>query len=204
MSSNIETIIAYRRVCRANFEAEFQPKVDILSAHIKPAELPDELCIERPKHICSCHEEECHRCQIAFRGIGPEAALSEADDSVYETLLDDDEAETKIEQFVTSIKETHKRLRGLIGRRGNQIFEAWRKMSVGDRHALLTAAMPGISSVRWPQKWLHMLTTDWLEDRKQQTAFLLPYLDLPTLTEDSTYFLRILHHATSEMPHSWC
>ncbi|KAI5357256.1 hypothetical protein Slin15195_G114670 [Septoria linicola] len=204
MSSNIEKIIAYRKLYRANFEPEFQPQVDILSAHIKPAKLPQELSIEIPKHICSCKEKECHLCQIAFRGIGPEEALTAADDSVYETLLDDDEAETKIEQFVTSIKETHERLRGLIDRRGNQVLEAWKNMSVGGRHALLTAAMPGISSVRWPQKWLHMLTTDWVEDRKQRTAFLLPYLDLPTLTEDSAYFLRILHHATSEMPHSWC
>lgn len=198
MDSNLKKIIAFREKHGVAVEAGN----GLLKSFPPPAGQ-----IHFYQHICTCPKHlQCLQCQHAFRGIGDDKMTNKRDSGVYEGQLDDTEAESIIKDHVSAIAQTFQRLEQIVAARGDQILLRWKKISKSDREALLEKTFPGVSKTRWPLLQAETEEErDWVMIRRlHRNTWLLPFVDIGTMSDDYILFLRLLDLASSQRPADWC
>lgn len=110
-----------------------------------------------------------------------------------------------------AVKDTQKHLanvRDRLQRFGNAIAKRWQKKSVSKRAALLRTVMPGMHRHRWlPADLLYkLLRCESVREanfKDHHDNWLLPYLDVVSLSEDPMKLLALLHYRTKYGQAEW-
>lgn len=141
---------------------------------------------------------ECHECQQQFRTNDSQCI----DVRAYADEVSHSKASSQLENLVHSIHDDLAFLRAQISARGNTILKRWKK-SRAKRAAVLQEAMPDMYPSKWPVMKLNNPGNGWTTLRAFRKVYLLPYVNLETLSEDPMRLSSLLHYRTKYKPEDW-
>jgi hypothetical protein len=122
----------------------------------------------------------------------------------YAETLSDAQAKIVIANELDSTRAARAYLAASIEKHGDTILSRWRKRSTNKRAALLQQVEPTLPRKKWTVPRLSYAGTGLEEVREQhRQLFLLPYLDLETLSKDASILFGLLHNRTFFSPVEW-
>jgi hypothetical protein len=121
----------------------------------------------------------------------------------YQCEVDNTTSRNTIAGFVQSIKKHHGYLKDRVEKYGGTLLARWKKKSGKDRSDLIRQALPDIAAkppifLRHQQGLLDRVTLG-----AERVSWLLPYLDLETLSSEPLKLLALLHFRTVHETHEW-
>lgn len=130
--------------------------------------------------------------------------------------ISNDDARSVIKNHIDSITKNRQNLTQIISKYGDGVRSRWNRRSQPKRLEILKSAVP--ASIALQEKWV-ALTKYYefevevsqakqiyktLDDRpKYRAAIMLPILDYPTLSGDSSAFLSLIHNRIEYSPSEW-
>ncbi|KAK3629815.1 hypothetical protein LTR56_017828 [Elasticomyces elasticus] len=146
-----------------------------------------------------CNEKGCETCDQHYRPVTWQEASKIFQ---YHECITDDWAVYKIRDLMQSAQTDLKHVASRLELHGNAIIKRWRKKSVEKRVGLLRAVMPDM-----PEAAISLLYQQKRLTGEDRTLFhelwLLPYLDLQSLSEHPTRLLSMLHYRTRHKAEEW-
>lgn len=138
----------------------------------------------------------------------------------YDSALTDAEAHGNARRTVESITANIEYVRTTLQMYGDAVLRRWTKRTKDKRAAMLSQAMPKLSGDRFASVSLlrNTLLEEALSDLglsrnpkastielllEQRVAFLLNWLDVPTLCDSPSYLFSLLHHRSHSSPSDW-
>lgn len=120
----------------------------------------------------------------------------------------DSEAAAEVSSMTVTILEDLAFVKAMIDEYGNTLFKRWQKRSIDKRSAMLLQAMPEMSKRKWTAAWLGLERANIINSGKKLVKTpavldLLPYLDLPSLSQDASLLLALLHNRSHHKPSEW-
>lgn len=104
--------------------------------------------------------------------------------------------------FARSIEEDRELLYRTIKASGSAILKRWRA-GEGKRRQYLVEAQPDIYPHSQPLIDIASRVQKLAQVRKLRVAYLLPYVNIEDLSQDSANFIRLLHYRTTFPPQDW-
>ncbi|KAK4543688.1 hypothetical protein LTR36_005333 [Oleoguttula mirabilis] len=146
----------------------------------------------------------CKTCAAQYRPL----AWQNWDWLAYDCASDDAKAADIVKDHVDRTTHALDCLREKLESCGNVIAKRWQKKSVSKRAAILCAAMPDMYKYeRLPADMLYkLLRRDGMKERDfkdYHNNWLLPYLDVASMSEDPMKLLSLLYYRTKYRPADW-
>ncbi|KAK5683135.1 hypothetical protein LTS10_004666 [Elasticomyces elasticus] len=146
---------------------------------------------------------DCERCQQQYRPLRWQAVKV----FEYESTYSDKEAQLLLDNLIGQTRSDLDHLASQINLYGDRLLKRWQKRNSAARRKMLQQAMPDMATKPWFQaindaRLLSLLQYDrgsLLRERpafmsaQVQTAYLLPFLDLTTLSEQPEKLLMLIH-----------
>ncbi|KAK5722428.1 hypothetical protein LTR15_005658 [Elasticomyces elasticus] len=146
-----------------------------------------------------CNEKGCETCDQHYRPVTWQEASKIFQ---YHECITDDWAVYKIRDLMQSAQTDLKHVASRLELHGNANIKRWRKKSVEKRIGLLRAVMPDMPEAAFSLLYQQKRLTG--EDRTLfHELWLLPYLDLQSLSEHPTRLLSMLHYRTRHRAEEW-
>ncbi|KAK5735391.1 hypothetical protein LTR17_008243 [Elasticomyces elasticus] len=156
---------------------------------------------------------ECERCQQQYRPLRWQAVKV----FEYESTYSDKEAQLLLDKLIGQTRSDLEHLTSQIHHFGDRLMKRWQKRNPAARRKMLLQAMPDMAKKPWFQaindaRLLSLLQYDrgsLLRERPAfmsaqiQTAYLLPFLDLTTLSEQPEKLLMLIHVRTQHSVADW-
>ncbi|KAK4895681.1 hypothetical protein LTR27_006162 [Elasticomyces elasticus] len=156
---------------------------------------------------------DCERCQQQYRPLRWQAVKV----FKYESTYSDKEAQLLLDNLIGQTRSDLDHLASQIHLYGDRLMKRWQKRNPAARRKMLQQAMPDMATKPWFQaindaRLLSLLPYDrgsLLRERpafmsaQVQTAYLLPFLDLTTLSEQPEKLLMLIHVRTQHSVVDW-
>ncbi|KAK5726326.1 hypothetical protein LTR17_012855 [Elasticomyces elasticus] len=156
---------------------------------------------------------DCERCQQQYRPLRWQAVKV----FEYESTYSDKEAQLLLDNLIGQTRSDLDHLASQINLYGDRLLKRWQKRNPAARRKMLQQAMPDMATKPWFQaindaRLLSLLQYDrgsLLRERpafmsaQVETAYLLPFLDLTTLSEQPEKLLMLIHVRTQHSVVDW-
>lgn len=169
-----------------------------------PSELKSRMTIRPPSKATppTCLSD-CTICFPQFRSLDQQLYFK----NLYEEAINDETAQGKIDYLICDIGSNLEWIKKNVQQYGDALIKRWRRRTRDKRAALLTTALPDIYRSKWmPHTLLREVerTKGGLNAvQRYRTNWLLKWVDLPTLSEDPSCLLALLHHRSHSDPSEW-
>ncbi|KAJ9621645.1 hypothetical protein H2203_007134 [Taxawa tesnikishii (nom. ined.)] len=200
---------------------------DNMEANLQDPNLADNAVVREPPYINFCespmrhdpNQDEsvnplrpfthCYECDQQYR----DDKCQFQDHLMYGSVTSDTEAEELLHTYVSETRQHLEYIRSRLLQYGDTVIKRWER-SKDKRIALLRKAMPDIYPRKFATQNIRFSSETPahkkegrskipVEERKHRTVWLLPYLDMETLSEDPMRLLALLQYRTEHDSEHW-
>ncbi|KAK3115233.1 hypothetical protein LTR53_005644 [Teratosphaeriaceae sp. CCFEE 6253] len=145
--------------------------------------------------------DSCKTCAQQYR----QTRLQQDKWAAYDACLTDEDAKNDVCSKISRARTSFDHVAGRLETSGNTVMKRWTEMSVSKRAAILKVALPYIQNRPWAAASLLYKQADengytW---KSRHAEWLLPYLDLQSLSDTPWRLLALLHHRTQHSIEEW-
>ncbi|KAK3070961.1 hypothetical protein LTR53_009521 [Teratosphaeriaceae sp. CCFEE 6253] len=143
----------------------------------------------------------CKICAQQYR----EKRLQQDKWAAYDVCLTDEDANNDISAKISHARASFRHVTERLESSGNTIMKRWTEMSVSKRAAMLKVALPYVQNRPWAAASLlyKQANGNGYTWKCRHTEWLLPYLDLQSLSDTPWRLLALLHHRTQHSIEEW-
>ncbi|KAK5732357.1 hypothetical protein LTS12_027132 [Elasticomyces elasticus] len=138
---------------------------------------------------------DCERCQQQYRPLRWQAVKV----FEYESTYSDKEAQLLLDNLIGQTRSDLEHLTSQIHHYGDRLLKRWQERNPAARRKMLQQAMPDMAT----KPWFQAINDAPFMSAQVQTAYLLPFLDLTTLSEQPENLLMLIHVRTQHSVADW-